>query len=142
MSAYKLVKCSIKDQDLLIKALEDLGFSPKVFETAQSLRGYLNDERDQQAEIIVPKEQLNKMFTKASNDLGFIWNDETEQFDMICSEYDVKLNIPARIKQSYAKSVIEKALEAQYFSVESTETAEMQNRKNIVKVRVVGQKYI
>jgi hypothetical protein len=103
---------------------------------------YLNDERDQQAEIIVPKEQLNKMFTKASNDLGFIWNDETEQFDMICSEYDVKLNIPARIKQSYAKSVIEKALEAQYFSVESTETSEMQNRKNIVKVKVVGQKYI
>ena len=55
MSAYKLVKCSIKDQDLLIKALEDLGFSPKIHETAQSLRGYMNDEREQQAEIIIPK---------------------------------------------------------------------------------------
>ena len=142
MSAYKLVKCSIKDHELLIKALEDLGFSPMIHETAQSLRGYLNDEREQKAEIIIPKEQLNKMFTRASNDLGFIWNSETEQFDMICSEYDVTNKIPARIKQSYAKAVIEKALEAQYFSVESTETSEMQNRKNIVKVRVVGQKYI
>ncbi len=142
MSAYKLVKCSIKDQDLLIKALEDLGFSPKVHETAQSLRGYMNDQREQQAEIIIPKEQINKLFTKASNDLGFTWNAETEQFDMVCSEYDVKLNIPARIKQSYAKCVIEKALESQYFSVNSTETSEMQNRNKIVKVRVVGQKYI
>ena len=61
---------------------------------------------------------------------------------MVCSEYDVKLNIPARIKQSYAKCVIEKALESQYFSVNSTETSEMQNRNKIVKVRVVGQKYI
>ena len=83
MSAYKLIKCSIKDKDLLLKALQELGFKPKVFETSQFLRGYRGDTREQSAEIIVPKEQINKLYTKASNDLGFLWNAETEQYDMI-----------------------------------------------------------
>ena len=105
------------------------------------MRGYLNDDREQMAEIIIPKEQLNKLFTKASNDLGFTFNEETGQYDMICSEYDEKLNIPGRIKQAYAKAVIEEALEAQYFSVESNENEELR-QKNQIKVQIVGKKFI
>jgi hypothetical protein len=141
MSAYKLIKCSIKDFDSLIKALADLGLKPSIHEEPKKLRGFLNDEREQLAEIIIPKEQLNKLFTKASNDLGFAFNEETGQYDMICSEYDDKLNIPGRIKQAYAKAVIEEALESQYFSVESNDNEELKQRKQI-KVQIVGKKFI
>jgi hypothetical protein len=101
----------------------------------------LNDEREQKAEIIIPKEQINKLFTKASNDLGFTFNEETKEYDMVCSEYDDKLNIPGRIKQAYAKCVIEEALESQYFSVESNQNEELRQRNNI-KVQIVGKKFI
>jgi mannosyltransferase OCH1-like enzyme len=140
MSAYKLIKCSIKDFDSLIKALADLGLKPNIHDEPQKLRGFLNDEREQLAQIIIPKEQLNKLFTKASN-LGFTFNEETGQYDMICSEYDDKLNIPGRIKQAYAKAVIEEALESQYFSVESNDNEELRQRKQI-KVQIVGKKFI
>ena len=141
MSAYKLIKCSIKDKDLLIKALESLGFQPKLHNSPVNLRGYLGDLREQKAEIIIPKEQLNKLFTRASNDIGFTYNSDTEQYDMICSEYDEKLNLPGRIKQSYAKAVIEEALESQYFSVDTVENENLRNRKQI-KVQIIGKKFI
>jgi len=140
MSAYKLIKCSIKDKEILIKALEELGFKPAVYDEPQFLKGFLNDVRDQSATIIVDKNQLNKLYTKASNDLGFSWNDETEQFDMICSEYDERLNIANIIRQAYTKCVIEEALEKQYFSVESNIDELKTNKK--VKVQIVGKKYI
>ena len=141
MSAYKLIKCTIKDIDSLLKALANLGLDPKIYNEPRSLRGYMNDDREQKAEIIIPKEQINKLFTKASNDLGFAFNEETNEYDMICSEYDYKLNIPGRIKQAYAKAVIEEALESQYFSVESNENDELRQR-NQIKVQIVGKKFI
>ncbi len=140
MSAYKLIKCSIKDKELLIKALRELGFEPEIFEIPQFLRGYLGDTREQSAEIIVSKEQINKIYTKASNDLGFKWNDTTQQYDMICSEYDEKHNVPSKIKQAYAKCVIEEALEKQYFSVDSN--IEDIKKRNQIKVQIVGKKFI
>jgi hypothetical protein len=140
MSAYKLIKCSIKDKEILLKALTDLGFEPLINETPQPLRGYLNDVRAEMATIIIKKEQINKLYTKASNDLGFNWNEETQQFDMICSEYDEKSNVANIIKQAYTKCVIEEALEKQYFSVESN-IDNLKIKKNI-KVQIVGKKYI
>jgi hypothetical protein len=140
MSAYKLIKCSIKDKEILLKALTDLGFEPSINETPQPLRGYLNDIRAEMATIIIKKEQINKLYTKASNDLGFNWNEETQQFDMICSEYDEKSNVANIIKQAYTKCVIEEALEKQYFSVESN-IDNLKIKKNI-KVQIVGKKYI
>ena len=140
MSAYKLIKCSIKDKEILLKALTDLGFEPLINETPQPLRGYLNDVRTEMETIIIKKEQINKLYTKASNDLGFNWNEETQQFDMICSEYDEKSNVANIIKQAYTKCVIEEALEKQYFSVESN-IDNLKIKKNI-KVQIVGKKYI
>jgi hypothetical protein len=140
MSAYKLIKCSIKDKEILLKALTDLGFEPSINETPQPLRGYLNDIRAEMATIIIKKEQINKLYTKASNDLGFNWNEETQQFDMICSEYDEKSNVANIIKQAYTKCVIEEALEKQYFSVESN-IDNLKIKKNI-KVQIIGKKYI
>jgi hypothetical protein len=100
----------------------------------------MNDTRNQTATIIVEKSQLNKLYTKASNDLGFSWNDETEQYDMICSEYDERLNIANLVRQAYTKCVIEEALEKQYFSVESNIDELKSNKK--IKVQIVGKKYI
>lgn len=138
MSAYKLIKCSLKDKIILLLALKDLGFEPSIHENPVKLRGYLGDFRNEEAEIIIPKEQINKLFTKASNDIGFKWNEELQQYDMICSEYDEKLKVSNKIKQSYAKCVIEQALESQYFSVETQGLSD----KKITKVQIIGKKFI
>jgi hypothetical protein len=88
MSAYKKIKCNFVNKDSLIKALKVIGLNPICLEEAQSLRGYKNDIRSEKAEIIVPKEQLNELFTGLSNDLGFKWNEAENKYDMICSYYD------------------------------------------------------
>jgi len=59
---------------------------------------------------------------------------------MICSEYDEKHNVPSKIKQAYAKCVIEEALEKQYFSVDSN--IEDIKKRNQIKVQIVGKKFI
>jgi hypothetical protein len=140
MSAYKLIRCTLKDKEILIRALKELGFEPEEFDVPQFLKGYLGDSRKQMASIIIPKEQINKLYTKASNDLGFSWNEENQSFDMICSEYDERMNISNIVKQAYAKCVIEDALEKQYFSVESN-LEELKNKKKI-KVQIIGKKFI
>lgn len=141
MSAYKRIKCTIQDKDTLIKALAVMGLTAQIHDAPQALRGYSGDLRQNKAEIIVLKEDLNTVFTGASNDLGFTFNNAAQSYDIICSEYDLAHNLPARVKQAYAKVVIEEALENQYFSVNSTPNEQLSQRPR-VKVQVVGQKYI
>lgn len=129
MSAYKKIKCELVNKNVLVEALEGLGFSPIINNEAVKLTGYEGKQREETAEIIVPREQLNKSFTGASNDLGFKLNEQTKIYDMICSDYDVVNKIPQRIKQMYAKVAIEKALESKKFNVQHvTPNALLQKR--------------
>ena len=86
MSAYKKIECDIVDKDTLLEALKLLGFSPDVLNEPKNLTGYRGDERKEIAHIIIPRDQVNK-FTGASNDIGFLWNEENQKYDFICSEY-------------------------------------------------------
>lgn len=142
MSAYKKIKCNFVNKDLLIKALKVIGLNPICLEEAQSLRGYKNDIRSEKAEIIVPKEQLNELFTGLSNDLGFKWNEAENKYDMICSDYDKANKMDERVIQAYAKTVLEEALEEQGYKIKiNIEESELKNRKQ-AQINIVARKIV
>jgi hypothetical protein len=142
MSAYKKIKCNIVDKETLVKALKTIGFDPLINETPQNLRGYRNDTRKDLAEIIVPKEQINSLFTGASNDLGFLWNEEETKYEIICSEYDSKFNIDQRVVQAYTKVVIEEALEKQGYKIKVNIADEDLQKRKQMQIDIVARKII
>jgi hypothetical protein len=143
MSAYKRIQCSIVDKEALLAALQELGLQPAVYDIPQSLRGFRGDVRSQAAEIVVDRHQLNKAFTGASNDLGFHFDESRGEFIMICSDYDQSCQIDQRVKQAYAKVVIEKAMRNQGFKVKVTmpEGASLKSRKR-TRVHIQGRKVV
>ncbi len=141
MSAYKKIKCNLVNKESLLKALEVLGFQADVYENAVNLKGYRNDTRKEVANIIVTKEQLNS-FTGASNDLRFLWNEEENKYEMICSEYDTAHKIDERVIQAYTKVVLEEALEKQGFKIKvNIADVDLQNKKQI-PIQIVARKII
>ncbi len=140
MSAYKTIQCDIVDTDILLEALELLNLSATKHDTAQPLRGYRNDIREESAEIIISKEKIN-FYTGASNDIGFKWNSTTNKYDMIVSEYDKKFNMDSRIIQAYVKVVLEKALEKNGFKIKVSIEEEM-NKKKLIDLDIVARKII
>ena len=142
MSAYKKIKCELVNKNILIQSLKALGFSPIINKEAIKLTGYQGDKREEIAEIIVPREQLNKSFTGASNDLGFKLNEETHIYDMICSDYDVANKIPQRIKQMYAKTAIENALESRKFNIQHVTPNAILQKRSRHKVELKATKII
>jgi len=137
MSAFKKIQCTIVDKSSLLDALKELDLTPEVHESPVNLNGYLGDRRNNKAEIVIPRAELNKQFTGASNDFGFSFNGKS--YDMICSEYDNSLKVPQRILQAYAKVVIQKELAKQRFNVKID--GEL-NQKDRVKVNVVARKLV
>ena len=83
MSKYQELVTSITDERFLIEALQELGYQPGVCREGRSLRGYLGDERQERAHVIIPREQLDC----ASNDIGFV-RDSSGVYRAIVSEYD------------------------------------------------------
>ena len=141
MSAYKKIKCNLVNKESLLKALEVLGFQADVYENPINLKGYRNDKREEVANIIVTKEQLNS-FTGVSNDLGFLWNEEENKYEMICSEYDTAQKIDERVIQAYTKVVLEEALEKQGFKIKvNIADVDLQNKKQI-PIQIVARKII
>ena len=138
MSAYKKFECSLVNRSYLLQGLTELGFHPQIHTEPHALYGF-DALRNEKAHIIVPKSQLNALYTGASNDLGFLWDDNTQQYLMICSDYDELYLIPPRIKQAYAKIAIEDALKKQRFHVQSK--TGIKNRSRI-KVKITGEKII
>ena len=142
MSAYKRIKCKIVNRDLLKQSLDNLGLKYTEHESPVALQGYAGDRRNQKAEIVVARQELNKGFTGASNDLGFTWNEKEGAYDMICSDYDEHAKVPQRIMQSYAVVVIQKAAAANNFSLkQSVENKKLQS-KTRQKVKLVFGKVI
>lgn len=119
MSAYKTIQCSFKDPKTLVDSLKDLGLSPVIYDEKHNLRGYTGDIREEKAEIIVPKEQLNRLFTGASNDLGFSFDSEKKQYNMLCSDYDMTAGVADKVTQSYALTAIKTALNKNKFNIVS-----------------------
>jgi hypothetical protein len=141
MSAYKKIECNIVDKDILIEALEALGFKPDVFVEPANLKGYMGDTRKEVAHIIIPRDQVN-FFTGASNDIGFLWNSENKKYEFICSDYDKKKEMDVRIIQAYVKIVLEKSLLKQGYKIKVNIGEDDLLRKKITDLNMVARKLI
>jgi hypothetical protein len=141
MSAYKKIECEIVDKDCLLEALSLLGFKPEVLVEPKPLTGYKGDTRKETANIIISKDQVNK-FTGASNDIGFLWSEDNQKFDFICSDYDKARNMDQRIIQAYVKVAIEKALVKNGFKIKVNINNEEFLKRTISEMEIVARKII
>ena len=141
MSAYKKIECEIVDKDCLLEALKLLGFSPDVFVEPEKLKGYRGDQRNEVANIVISREQVNK-FTGASNDIGFLWNGTENKYDFIVSDYDVAKKMDQRIIQAYVKVVLEKALAKNGFKIKVNVNDEEFLNKTMSEMEIVARKLI
>jgi hypothetical protein len=68
MSHFTTIKTRLADADALVQALADLGLrNVELHAQPQHLFGYMGDQRQQTAEIIIRRKFVGRM----SNDLGF-----------------------------------------------------------------------
>ena len=141
MSAYKKIECEIVDKDCLLEALSLLGFSPNVFVEPKKLQGYRGDQRNEVANIVISRDQVNK-FTGASNDIGFLWNEKENKYDFIVSDYDVAKKMDQRIIQAYVKIAIEKALAKNGFKIKVNINDEEFLKKTMSEMEIVARKLI
>lgn len=141
MSAYKKIECEIVDKDCLLEALKLLGFSPDVFVEPEKLKGYRGDQRNEVANIVISREQVNK-FTGASNDIGFLWNGSENKYDFIVSDYDVAKKMDQRIIQAYVKVVLEKALAKNGFKIKVNINDEEFLNRTMSEMEIVARKLI
>ena len=141
MSAYKKIECEIVDKDCLLEALKLLGFSPDVFVEPEKLKGYRGDQRNEVANIVISRDQVNK-FTGASNDIGFLWNGSENKYDFIVSDYDVAKKMDQRIIQAYVKVVLEKALAKNGFKIKVNVNDEEFLNKTMSEMEIVARKLI
>ena len=141
MSAYKKIECEIVDKDCLLEALSLLGFSPDVFVEPKKLKGYRGDQRNEAANIVISRDQVNK-FTGASNDIGFLWNESENKYDFIVSDYDVAKKMDQRIIQAYVKIAIEKALAKNGFKIKVNINDEEFLKRTMSEMEIVARKII
>ncbi len=111
MSAYTEQQTMITDADILKECLKEKGY-PNVehHEDAKQLVGYHGDKRQQTAEIILRRAEVNKHSGGSSNDIGFK-KQADGSFAAIISDYDKhKHNAQwlADLKKSYADKKIRK----------------------------------
>ena len=141
MSAYKKIECEIVDKNCLLEALSLLGFSPDVFVEPKKLQGYRGDQRNEVANIVISRDQVNK-FTGASNDIGFLWNEKENKYDFIVSDYDVAKKMDQRIIQAYVKIAIEKALAKNGFKIKVNINDEEFLKRTMSEMEIVARKLI
>jgi hypothetical protein len=141
MSAYKKIECEIVDKNSLLSALSSLGFKPICYTEPEQLTGYKGDKRNDKANIIIPKDQVNH-FTGASNDIGFLWDAENKKYEMIVSDYDQAHKMHDRIIQSYVKVVLEEALAKNGFKIKVNVEDDILLQRRITDLNIVARKII
>ncbi len=141
MSAYKKIECEIVDKNSLLNALSSLGFKPICYTEPEQLTGYKGDKRNEKANIVIPKEQVNH-FTGASNDIGFLWDAKNKKYEMIVSDYDQAHKMHDRIIQSYVKVVLEEALAKNGFKIKVNVEDEALLQRRITDLNIVARKII
>lgn len=104
MSEFHVVEIEMKDQSCLVKALEELGYKPKIYIDPINLYGYRGDKRSQKAHIVLPRSQVGS----SSNDIGF--EKKGDSYILHISAYDKssKTFDLQKLKQNYSKHKIDK----------------------------------
>lgn len=115
MSHFSRIHTQIVDQDALVSALTDLGYSPTVQDVPVPLEGYRGDVREQRAHVVVPRKQVGWL----SNDLGFERTDDGTYRAWI-SDYDARKHNAgwmAKLTRRYAYHAAVETLAQQRFEV-------------------------
>lgn len=123
MSHFTSIKTQIRNTEVLIKALADVGFkNVEYHEIAESLYGYQGDMRPESAEVIIRKQYIGSL----SNDIGFK-RQKNGEFQAIVSEYDRRkygqswLN---KLMQRYGYHALLASAHEQGFTIEEDEVLE------------------
>jgi hypothetical protein len=95
MSHYTLIKTQIREVQVLLRSLQEMGFRQVEWhEQAQHLFGYEGDQRAETAEVIIRRQFVGAM----ANDVGFK-RTESGEFQAIISEYDRRTRCNAAFLQ-------------------------------------------
>lgn len=116
MSHYCKVDTQIVDQEMLLKALAEFGYTNvEVHEVAKNLYGYQGDLRPEKANVIIRRKHISA----ASNDIGFRLTGNGT-YEAIISEYDQQIlgaDWVDKISQAYAYHGVVENLTKQGFAV-------------------------
>ena len=118
MSHFSTVKTELRQLEPLVKALNDLGYTPQ--QGNNSVRGYQGQTVS--AELAIPME--------TSGDLGFRWNPDSGSYELVTDLDLWKQQIPverflAKLTQRYALNTVLAATRSEGFEVaEQIETNE------------------
>lgn len=117
MSHFTCIKTKIIEQEELIGALRDLGYTPEIGRDIR-LYGYQGDLREDTADVVVRRKELSP----SSNDLGFVCADDGT-YNAIISEYDARAlpDLVKKITQRYAERVVLKHVARQGFTMAERE---------------------
>lgn len=100
MSKYAELQTVLSNDIFLAEALGALGYAPEFAPEGRALVGYLGDQRNQRATMIIRRNQLDS----ASNEIGFARGPDGT-FRAIISEYDRSIGFDdawlGRLAQAY-----------------------------------------
>jgi Protein of unknown function (DUF1257) len=113
MSHFTQIKTQFKNLNCLVEALRYFGFEPEIHQAPQNLYGFKGDRRKQKAEVVVKRDQISA----SANDLGFAWNQNSQTYEILISEWDQRSGQSRRgsglgceflgnLKREYAKQII------------------------------------
>ena len=105
MSRYlQFDDCLLRNRNLLVAALSDLGYAHVEVGEALTLYGYQGDDRSETAEVVVRRRHLGS----ASNDLGF--KHTAAGYVPVISEYDQQAlhggQLLAKLRTAYSERVV------------------------------------
>jgi len=127
------IEIEMSDSECIKSAIKELGYVFEEHETSQNLCGYMGDQREQKAHIIVRRKYIGY----ASNDVGFL-KKENGSYELIISQYDRRAKhskkFTKELKQLYGKYKFIKQAKKMGFRVKSQKVDE----KGRIKIRVMG----
>lgn len=129
ISEFHTVEIEFQDEECLVEALKEIGWTPVVHEESVSLEGYQGDKRKQKAHIVIPR----KVVGSASNDIGFE-RQADGKYKCHVSAYDQSnwKSKEQKIKQLYAKNVVLKQAKKTKFKLDK----QTQDEDGTIRIRM------
>jgi hypothetical protein len=130
MSKYAELETVLSNEQFFLEGLRDLGYTPEVAPDGQALVGYLGDQRNERANIIIRRNQLDS----ASNDIGFARGPDGT-FRAIISEYDRSIGFDdawlGRLAQAYKERQTMSAAKAKGYVFKGREVVQTPQGKTV-----------
>ncbi|KKN30858.1 hypothetical protein LCGC14_0829830 [marine sediment metagenome] len=113
MSEFTVVEVELKEEDVLVSALKQMGYKPVIHKEAVELQTYYQDRVKPKAHIVISKGQVG-----GYGAVGF--ERQKNGFKMHIDNMDQRRFKTGKLKQSYAEQKINKAVKRRAkFSIKS-----------------------